>query len=1034
MKPSLPGFLAILTSAVLVASSLAGESSAELSLEDRMKAQRAIEEVLWRHRLWPESNARAKPSLAQVLPEAVLRARALEGLKKTTALERFWGAQLSGALIQAEINRMVSHSHSREVLAELFAALHNEPLLVAEVLVRPIVADRVLRERLQRDGGEPEKKGPGMQARVGEGGFDAWWSSVADSLPTVVAPQSYGYVLPDAPVDSCVNDTWSPVAVDVPAGRENHTAVWTGTEMIVWGGAMENGGYYGAGAKYDPALDLWTPIRADSTAPGGRWQHVAVWTGTQMMIWGGQGDSATDLNSGGLYDPLTDTWRSTKVDANTPGGFLHGTAVWTGREVIVFGSTGGGRYDPASDAWLPMASGVVHRSQHTAVWTGNEMIVWGGVGVPNLNSGDRYNPTTNSWTPIPVVASTPAGRDLHTAVWTGKEMIIWGGYGISGPLNDGGSFDPTTNVWTPTRIDSRTPQARYLHTAVWTGHDMFIWGGSPFLGPKFSSGGLYDPRRDSWSVTLNDATTPTGREGHTAVWTGSEVIVWGGYPAASMHTGGRYNPGTDTWTPTSFQTLGPRGRMDHTAVWTGSEMIVWGGRDLSSRTQSGGRYNPATDTWTSTKIEGATASARSGHTAVWTGTEMIVWGGTSDTAPGYATGGGRYNPLTDSWQTVRADASAPVPRDSHTAVWTGREMIVWGGSNPSTAASYTGGRYDPATDTWRATRADGTQPFYRSQHTAVWTGREMIVWGGYGPVGDGYLNTGGRYDPLTDLWTPTSLAPAGRRHHTAIWTGREMILWGGYDAAGLLRSGLRYDPALDSWSATRMDSSTPQAMADHKTVWTGHDMIVWYWRGGRYDPLTDTWSTTRFDGSTPPPHIGMSAVWNGNEMIEWGGGPSNSGGRYCACSGGARLYFQDSDDDGRGDASVSIPSCSPPFGYTETTGDCSDSDGTSWSTPGEVDRLDFAQDASMTWTVPSDPGGTATEVLYDLIRSNVARDFVGPATCVTTNTSATTMIDSTLPPTGAAFYYLVRAGNGCPLEGPLGSDSSGVPRLGRTCP
>ena len=56
----------------------------------------------------------------------------------------------------------------------------------------------------------------------------------------------------------------------------------------------------------------------------------------------------------------------------------------------------------------------------------------------------------------------------------------------------------------------------------------------------------------------------------------------------------------------------------------------------------------------------------------------------------------------------------------------------------------------------------------------------MIVWGG-NCCGGSYLNTGGRYNPATDSWTATSTAnaPDGRLIHTAVWTGTEMIVWGG---------------------------------------------------------------------------------------------------------------------------------------------------------------------------------------------------------------------------------------------------------------
>jgi hypothetical protein len=65
------------------------------------------------------------------------------------------------------------------------------------------------------------------------------------------------------------------------------------------------------------------------------------------------------------------------------------------------------------------------------------------------------------------------------------------------------------------------------------------------------------------------------------------MIVWGGYDANLQYvfnTGGRYNPGTNTWTATTT-TNAPSGRRGHTAVWTRSEMIVWGGGP-----NTGGRY------------------------------------------------------------------------------------------------------------------------------------------------------------------------------------------------------------------------------------------------------------------------------------------------------------------------------------------------------------------------------------------------------------------------------------------------------------
>ena len=81
------------------------------------------------------------------------------------------------------------------------------------------------------------------------------------------------------------------------------------------------------------------------------------------------------------------------------------------------------------------------------------------------------------------------------------------------------------------------------------------------------------------------------------------MIIWGGY--TDLNTGGRYSHSTDTWTVTST-TNAPSGRYNHTAVWTGSKMIIWGGADENSLgVNTGGKYNPGTDSWTATSTSNA---------------------------------------------------------------------------------------------------------------------------------------------------------------------------------------------------------------------------------------------------------------------------------------------------------------------------------------------------------------------------------------------------------------------------------------------
>src|SRR5262249_34703872 len=157
------------------------------------------------------------------------------------------------------------------------------------------------------------------------------------------------------------------------------------------------------------------------------------------------------------------------------------------------------------------------------------------------------------------------------------------------------------------------------------------------------------------------------------------------------NSGGRYNPSTDTWLSTGLGTGVPTPRLGHSAVWTNGKMIIWGGLDASAL-NNGAAYTPSSNSWAPITTTGAPA-ARYHHSAVWTGSEMIVWGGTGSTGGSLATGG-RYKPSTNSWTAVSTGANTPAARASHTAIWTGSQMVIWGGGLAS------GGRYSPASNSW----------------------------------------------------------------------------------------------------------------------------------------------------------------------------------------------------------------------------------------------------------------------------------------------------------------------------------------------
>ena len=321
-------------------------------------------------------------------------------------------------------------------------------------------------------------------------------------------------------------------------------------------------------------------------------------------------------------------------------------------------------------------------------------------------------------------------------VWTGTELLIWG-YGT-----EGWRYNPSTNLFTPMSTSGQ-PVVRQLPFCVWTGTEMIVWGGWISDGNLPVSGGRYHPATDTWT-TLSTTNAPTGRYWGSAVWTGTEMIVWGGFNGSGSAGGGaKYTPNgaSGTWT-TLTTTNAPAVRWFHTAVWSGSEMLLFGGRDNAQAYNNGSRFNPAgTGTW-NTMSDGP--GARSFHTAVWTGTEMIVWGGNPASGALPWGTGAKYAPGTNSW-TALPTADAPMPRTQHAAVWTGQDMVIWGGTTSAAAGNSdyinSGSRYYAATNTWTGLTMQNA-PSARSHPAAVWTGTEMVIWGG---TNGGPLATGGRY-------------------------------------------------------------------------------------------------------------------------------------------------------------------------------------------------------------------------------------------------------------------------------------------------
>ena len=346
-------------------------------------------------------------------------------------------------------------------------------------------------------------------------------------------------------------DAWEPTAtVGAPSPRARHVAVWTGTKMIVWGGTGPSGAL-GDGAMYDPDKRTWTPM-SNSNAPSPREGATAIWDGSKMIVWGGTGPSGA-LGDGKAFDPA--------AGAN-------------------------GQWDNISGVTNPTP-----RYQHTAVWTGNpttRMIIWGGFDGGELSTGGYYT-SADAWFDLSA-GGPPSQRRLHTAVWddANGRMIVFGGLGFdpntgtTTSLSTGGIYGPLPGVeaWTDLGQIGSPPAPRYEHSAIWASTHMIVWGGQNNALGLLGDGARFNVAgNNEWSAM--NGLGPSPRRRHTAVFFKAlnRMVVWGGYGPGStpLDDGGVFDTsGAGQWVDTGVP-KGPSASVDHTAVIAGSRMIVWGG-------------------------------------------------------------------------------------------------------------------------------------------------------------------------------------------------------------------------------------------------------------------------------------------------------------------------------------------------------------------------------------------------------------------------------------------------------------------------
>ena len=333
------------------------------------------------------------------------------------------------------------------------------------------------------------------------------------------------------------------------------------------------------------------PAAATRTSLAGTWKRlpaapisvdyalVSVWTGREVVVFGrDQARSYKSANVAAAYDPATGRWRKLSPPAGPPEAFAgHTSAVWTGREMLVWGAYTAYAFTPSTNSWreLPRPPTAFRHPGGIVVWTGKEMVGWGGGCCGDaFDDGAAYNPRTNAWRKLP--RAPIAGRAHPVGVWTGRELLIFGGRDPDGHALSGGAYDPQANRWR--RMPGLTA-ARSGDAAVWTGREALLVGGVRLVGRRFepTPGWAYAPGSGRWRRLARPA---NGRVGAAVVWTGRRLLAVGGQTirrntVVPASRGLAFDRAANRWSTLPPSTLGTR--TDTTAVWTSRGLFTWGG-------------------------------------------------------------------------------------------------------------------------------------------------------------------------------------------------------------------------------------------------------------------------------------------------------------------------------------------------------------------------------------------------------------------------------------------------------------------------
>ncbi len=282
------------------------------------------------------------------------------------------------------------------------------------------------------------------------------------------------------------------------------------------------------------------------------------------------------------------------------------------------------------------------------------------------------------------------------------------------------------------------------------------------------------------------------------------------------------------------------------------------------------------------------------------------------------------------WASAIAEGIPPSARGGHTATLVGSCIVIFAGhyyAGKNEGFVYLNDTHflDVKQSKWIKPYCTGKIPPPRYNHSAIYAGGIIIVFGGKGPKNTVYNDL---YtfdpDPKKFIWllaNETGEAPAPRYGHTANLYNKKMYIFGGWNGRHYFNDVITFDLEKMAWNKLETAGPSPMARQGHASCVVGHNLII---QGGfsfnesKYKKSLDnygtflkncylndiklldlkdnTWVQLRTNGQPPTARFGHTLSFVNNQLIIFGGWSCHSGRRFNAISGNSENEFVEETD------------------------------------------------------------------------------------------------------------------------------------------